>query len=106
MERKRCPVVLLHTTVSAKSVPSFESYISPVAVQLLRLPDICIIWLCHLSSFQSSQRLPLIEEQLGKLITDEPSVIESSLAKFGDIVHPDRMSVLQRYYLSCEPVPN
>ncbi|XP_075079129.1 3-hydroxyisobutyryl-CoA hydrolase-like protein 1, mitochondrial isoform X2 [Nicotiana tabacum] len=41
-------------------------------------------------------RLPLIEEQLGKLITDEPSVIESSLAKFGDIVHPDRMSVLQR----------
>nr|XP_016432840.1 PREDICTED: 3-hydroxyisobutyryl-CoA hydrolase-like protein 2, mitochondrial isoform X1 [Nicotiana tabacum] len=47
-------------------------------------------------------RLPLIEEQLGKLITDEPSVIESSLAKFGDIVHPDRMSVLQSSScLSC-----
>lgn len=43
-----------------------------------------------------SERLPLIEEQLGKLITDEPSIIESSLAKFGDVVHPDRMSVLQR----------
>ncbi|CAL5340291.1 unnamed protein product [Camellia sinensis] len=41
-------------------------------------------------------QLPLIEEQLGKLVTDDPSVVETSLAKYGDIVYPDRASVLHR----------
>jgi len=38
----------------------------------------------------------LLEEHLGKLITDEPSVVEASLAQYGDIVYPDKSSVLHR----------
>ncbi|CAL5195231.1 unnamed protein product [Lathyrus oleraceus] len=41
-------------------------------------------------------RLPLIEEQLGKLVTDDPSVIETTLEQYGDLVYPDSSSVLQR----------
>ncbi|XP_042507549.1 3-hydroxyisobutyryl-CoA hydrolase-like protein 2, mitochondrial [Macadamia integrifolia] len=41
-------------------------------------------------------RLPLIEERLGKLTTDDPSVIQSSLEQYGDLVYPDRSSVLSR----------
>ncbi|XP_030513495.2 3-hydroxyisobutyryl-CoA hydrolase-like protein 1, mitochondrial [Rhodamnia argentea] len=41
-------------------------------------------------------RLPLIEEQLGKLVTDDPSVIESMLEKYGDLVCPDKMSVIHK----------
>ncbi|CAJ1948162.1 unnamed protein product [Sphenostylis stenocarpa] len=41
-------------------------------------------------------RLPLIEEQLRKLVTDDPSVIEATLEQYGDLVHPDSSSVLQR----------
>ncbi|XP_004510112.1 3-hydroxyisobutyryl-CoA hydrolase-like protein 1, mitochondrial [Cicer arietinum] len=41
-------------------------------------------------------RLPLIEEQLKKLVTDDPSVIEATLEQYGDLVHPDSSSVLQR----------
>ncbi|XP_043702915.1 3-hydroxyisobutyryl-CoA hydrolase-like protein 2, mitochondrial [Telopea speciosissima] len=41
-------------------------------------------------------RLPLIEERLGKLTTDDPSVIQSSLEQYGDLVYPDRSSVLRR----------
>lgn len=45
------------------------------------------------------QRLPLIEEQLGKLVTDDPSVIETSLEKSSDLVSPDKKSVVKRYAL-------
>ncbi|KAJ4959018.1 hypothetical protein NE237_026129 [Protea cynaroides] len=41
-------------------------------------------------------RLPLIEERVGKLITDDPSVLQSSLEQYGDLVYPDRSSVLRR----------
>ncbi|XP_061375816.1 3-hydroxyisobutyryl-CoA hydrolase-like protein 1, mitochondrial [Gastrolobium bilobum] len=41
-------------------------------------------------------RLSLIEEQLGKLVTDDPSVIETTLEQYGDLVHPDSNSVLRR----------
>ncbi|CAI9101343.1 OLC1v1038644C1 [Oldenlandia corymbosa var. corymbosa] len=41
-------------------------------------------------------KLPLIEEQLRSLLTDDPSVVESSLQNFGDIVHPDQASVIHR----------
>ncbi|GMH22378.1 hypothetical protein Nepgr_024221 [Nepenthes gracilis] len=52
---------------------------------------------CGLATHYSlGTRLPQIEEHLGKLVTDDPSVIEASLAKFGDIVSPDNMSVLRR----------
>ncbi|KAI6706528.1 hypothetical protein NL676_009490 [Syzygium grande] len=44
-------------------------------------------------------RLPLIEEQLGKLVADDPSVIESILEKYGDLVCPDKMSVIHKMEL-------
>lgn len=42
------------------------------------------------------QRLALIEERLGNLITDEPNVVETSLAQYGDLVYPDKTSVLHK----------
>ncbi|KAH9760326.1 3-hydroxyisobutyryl-CoA hydrolase-like protein 2 [Citrus sinensis] len=41
-------------------------------------------------------RLPLVEERVGKLITDDPSIIETSLAQYGDLVSLDRESVLRK----------
>lgn len=38
----------------------------------------------------------MIEERLGKLITDDASVIESSLAQYGDLVYPDKRSVIHK----------
>ncbi|CAJ1947486.1 unnamed protein product [Sphenostylis stenocarpa] len=50
---------------------------------------------CHLATHYSlNARLALLEERLGKLITDEPSVVEASLAQYGDLVYPDKSSVL------------
>lgn len=46
-----------------------------------------------------SSRLPLIEEELGKIVTDDPSVVEASLDKYGEVVYPDETSVLQRIEL-------
>ncbi|XP_022988139.1 3-hydroxyisobutyryl-CoA hydrolase-like protein 1, mitochondrial [Cucurbita maxima] len=43
-----------------------------------------------------SSRLSLIEEHLRSLVTDDASVIESSLEKYGDLVYPDKTSVLHR----------
>ncbi|XP_028753416.1 3-hydroxyisobutyryl-CoA hydrolase-like protein 1, mitochondrial [Neltuma alba] len=52
---------------------------------------------CGLAThYTLSARLPLIEEQLGKLVTDDPSVIETTLEKYGDLVHPDSRSALHR----------
>ncbi|KAK7350387.1 hypothetical protein VNO77_08965 [Canavalia gladiata] len=52
---------------------------------------------CGLATHYSlSARLPLIEEQLAKLVTDDPSVIETTLEQYGDLVRPDSNSVLQR----------
>ena len=39
-------------------------------------------------------RLPLIEEQLGKLVTDDPSVIENTLEQYGGFAYPDNNNVL------------
>ncbi|XVE71264.1 hypothetical protein DITRI_Ditri10aG0137000 [Diplodiscus trichospermus] len=41
-------------------------------------------------------RLAWIEEHLGNLMNDDPTVIESSLAQYGDLVYPDRSSILHR----------
>lgn len=50
---------------------------------------------CGLATHYSlTTKLPLIEEQLGSLTTDDPSVIEGSLQNFGDLVHLDRTSVI------------
>lgn len=52
---------------------------------------------CHLATHYSlNARLALLEERLGKLITDEPSVVEAALAQYGDLVYPDRSSILHR----------
>ncbi|CAH9107342.1 unnamed protein product [Cuscuta epithymum] len=52
---------------------------------------------CGLAShYILKERLPWIEERLGKLMTDDPSVIESSLAQYGDLVYPDRRSFLHK----------
>ncbi|TKY68966.1 3-hydroxyisobutyryl-CoA hydrolase protein 1 [Spatholobus suberectus] len=52
---------------------------------------------CGLAThYSSNASLPLIEEQLGKLVTDDPSVIETTLEQYGELVHPDSSSVLQR----------
>nr|GMD62104.1 3-hydroxyisobutyryl-CoA hydrolase-like protein 1, mitochondrial [Ipomoea batatas] len=42
------------------------------------------------------ERLHLIEEHLGNLETDDPTVIDSSLARFADIAHPHQTSVMHR----------
>ncbi|KAL1315296.1 hypothetical protein HN51_042069 [Arachis hypogaea] len=52
---------------------------------------------CHLAThFTLNARLPWLEERLGKLITDDPSIVETSLAQYGDIVYPDKSSVLHK----------
>ncbi|XP_043697951.1 3-hydroxyisobutyryl-CoA hydrolase-like protein 1, mitochondrial isoform X2 [Telopea speciosissima] len=52
---------------------------------------------CGLATHYSlSARLPLIEERLGTLVTDDPSVIESSLEHYCDLVYPDKKSVFHR----------
>ncbi|ONL99741.1 3-hydroxyisobutyryl-CoA hydrolase-like protein 2 mitochondrial [Zea mays] len=43
-----------------------------------------------------SGHLDLIDERLAKLVTDDPSVIDSSLAQYGDMVYPDKKSIVHR----------
>ncbi|XP_031393528.1 3-hydroxyisobutyryl-CoA hydrolase-like protein 1, mitochondrial isoform X2 [Punica granatum] len=55
---------------------------------------------CGLAThYTISERLSNLEEQLGKLVTDDPSVIESSLENYADIVYPDKTSVIHRIEL-------
>ncbi|XP_073136047.1 small ribosomal subunit protein mS47 [Henckelia pumila] len=52
---------------------------------------------CGLATHYSlKEKLPWIEERLGKLITDDRSVIENSLAQYGTLVYPDERSLLHR----------
>lgn len=52
---------------------------------------------CGLATHYSlNARLFLIDDRLGKLTTDMPSIIEKSLAQYGDLVYPDRRSVLHK----------
>ncbi|KAL2940017.1 3-hydroxyisobutyryl-CoA hydrolase-like protein 2 mitochondrial [Bienertia sinuspersici] len=52
---------------------------------------------CGLAThFCLNTRLPLVEERLAKLITDDPSVVESSLAQYGDLVYPDKSSIVYK----------
>ncbi|KAJ0963074.1 hypothetical protein J5N97_028196 [Dioscorea zingiberensis] len=46
--------------------------------------------------FSMSARLDWIDERLAKLVTDDPSVIDSSLAEYGDLVYPDKKSIVHR----------
>nr|CAN83437.1 hypothetical protein VITISV_000073 [Vitis vinifera] len=52
---------------------------------------------CGLAThYAPSAKLPLIEEGLGKLVTDDPSVIEASLEQYGSLISPDNRGLLQR----------
>ncbi|KAI3693251.1 hypothetical protein L6452_33083 [Arctium lappa] len=52
---------------------------------------------CGLATHYSlSANLPAIEECLRNLITDDPSVIETSLQKYSDLDYPDNASVIRR----------
>ncbi|PSS01075.1 3-hydroxyisobutyryl-CoA hydrolase-like protein [Actinidia chinensis var. chinensis] len=52
---------------------------------------------CGLATHYSlNARLAWVEERLGKLITDDPSVIEDSLAQYGDLVYPDKRSIIHK----------
>ncbi|KAL0341071.1 UNVERIFIED_CONTAM: 3-hydroxyisobutyryl-CoA hydrolase-like protein 1, mitochondrial [Sesamum radiatum] len=52
---------------------------------------------CGLAThFSQITKLPLVEEQLGNLVTDDPSVIETYLGNHGDTVRPDQTSVIHR----------
>jgi len=46
--------------------------------------------------FFMGQHLDLVDERLAKLVTDDPSVIDSSLAQYGDMVYPDKKSIVHR----------
>ncbi|XP_034709815.1 3-hydroxyisobutyryl-CoA hydrolase-like protein 1, mitochondrial [Vitis riparia] len=52
---------------------------------------------CGLAThYAPSAKLPLIEEGLGKLVTDDPSVIEASLEQYGSLISPANRGLLQR----------
>lgn len=38
----------------------------------------------------------MLEERLGKLVTDDASVIEKALSQYGDIVYPDNRSIIRK----------
>lgn len=59
---------------------------------------------CGLAThYAPSAKLPLIEEGLGKLVTDDPSVIEASLEQYGSLISPDNRGLLQRKVRLQEP---
>ncbi|XP_021281269.1 3-hydroxyisobutyryl-CoA hydrolase-like protein 1, mitochondrial isoform X2 [Herrania umbratica] len=52
---------------------------------------------CGLATHYShTEKLPLIDDELGNLVTDDPSVIESSLEKYSDVPYPEKISALHR----------
>ncbi|KAI3690523.1 hypothetical protein L2E82_48593 [Cichorium intybus] len=52
---------------------------------------------CGIATHYSlSGKLSWIEERLGQLMTDDPSVISDSLAQYGDLVYVDKSSVLHK----------
>uniref|UniRef100_A0A6N2MS10 3-hydroxyisobutyryl-CoA hydrolase n=1 Tax=Salix viminalis TaxID=40686 RepID=A0A6N2MS10_SALVM len=52
---------------------------------------------CGLAThYTNSEKLGLVEHHLGKLVTNDPSVIETSLEQYGDLAYPDKTSALHR----------
>ncbi|XP_004498810.1 small ribosomal subunit protein mS47 isoform X2 [Cicer arietinum] len=52
---------------------------------------------CRLATHYSlNARLAMLEERLGKLVTDDPSIVEESLSQYADLVYPDRSGVLHK----------
>ncbi|XVE76899.1 hypothetical protein DITRI_Ditri13aG0017600 [Diplodiscus trichospermus] len=55
---------------------------------------------CGLATHYShTEKVPLIEKELENLVTDDPSVIESSLEKYSDVAYPENISALHRIEL-------
>ncbi|CAN0921806.1 3-hydroxyisobutyryl-CoA hydrolase-like protein 1, mitochondrial [Linum grandiflorum] len=75
---------------------------STVNCHELSFPSSCYILHFHLNNSNLScstlviQKLGLVEQKLANLATDDPSVIETSLEEYCDLVYPDNMSVLHR----------
>ncbi|KAL6642726.1 hypothetical protein ACP70R_020907 [Stipagrostis hirtigluma subsp. patula] len=46
--------------------------------------------------YSMSEHLDLVDDRLAKLVTDDPSVIDSSLAQYGDMVYPAKTSIVHR----------
>ncbi|KAF7149983.1 hypothetical protein RHSIM_Rhsim02G0213100 [Rhododendron simsii] len=52
---------------------------------------------CGLATHYSlNAKVAWVEERLSKLITDDPSVIEDSLAQYGDLIYPEKRSTLHK----------
>ncbi|XP_031374524.1 3-hydroxyisobutyryl-CoA hydrolase-like protein 2, mitochondrial [Punica granatum] len=50
---------------------------------------------CGLAThYALNARLPMLEERLGKLVTDDASIIEKALAQYCDFVYPDKRSII------------
>nr|CAB3500197.1 unnamed protein product [Digitaria exilis] len=46
--------------------------------------------------YSMSEHLDLVDDRLANLVTDDPSVIDSSLAQYGDMVYPDKNGIVHR----------
>ncbi|KAK1417882.1 hypothetical protein QVD17_27016 [Tagetes erecta] len=52
---------------------------------------------CGLAThFSLNAKLAWIEERIGQLMTDDPSILSESLAQYGDLVYVDKSSVLHK----------
>ncbi|KAJ4884948.1 3-hydroxyisobutyryl-CoA hydrolase-like protein 1 [Raphanus sativus] len=55
---------------------------------------------CGLAThYISSTEVPVLEEQLKKLLTDDPSVVEATLEKCAEAAHPEKTGVIRRIEL-------
>ncbi|XP_062182019.1 small ribosomal subunit protein mS47-like [Phragmites australis] len=56
-----------------------------------------IIALGLATHYSISSHVDLVDERVAKLVTDDPSVIDSSLSRYGDMVYPDKTSIVKLY---------
>ncbi|CAN7052477.1 hypothetical protein IGI04_027659 [Brassica rapa subsp. trilocularis] len=55
---------------------------------------------CGLAThYISSTEVPILEQQLKKLLTDDPSVVEATLEKCAEAAHPEKTGVIRRIEL-------
>jgi len=46
--------------------------------------------------YSMADHLDLVDERLARLVTDDPSVIDTSLTQYGDLVYPNKTSIVHR----------
>lgn len=68
---------------------------SSVITTLLSSASLLSRYSCNVSSCR--QRLPLIEEQLGTLFTDDFSAVGTFLGKYSDPVHLNQNHIFHKY---------